>query len=457
MKNNNQKHSVGKTIKALRENKRLTQVQLAEKINVSDKAVSKWEKDGCNPDFDSLCTLANFFDVTLDYLMIGKKPEVKTVTISKLELCAKTDSEKLFYELKKEKKLSVADENRKTLLDYVLKYESYKVFELICKNLSLREFMCSKLVKMLIKSGFPVTSYGCSLSNDEKKRCQLAGLDEDWFIKLNGDCFNNDVVELILYDKKISPNVKKAYFKICTPDRPNIFEKTVQKAFSKNDEELISVLLLTLKNYNKDSKEAYKLSKETFLKMIDSKSSYWARGFEIQSFIHNGLLDVKKILKMEGTELIQICLEKYPIHYVEYIIDFYKSKKYRNLLELADYLDLKELGDAVTTCVDEKIENAIESLICSGELLGKDSYIADYDSPKEFEKFYKQSMTHNNDWFGEVYCEMDEEGDFHYSYKATRFKGVTGFNTYNEQITFIEDKIREAKRDILEELKEDDD
>ena len=457
MENKNQNHSVGKTIKALRENKRLTQVQLAEKINVSDKAVSKWEKDGCNPDFDSLCTLAIFFNVTLDYLMIGKKPEVKTVTISKLELCAKTDSEKLFYELKKEKKLSVADENRKTLLDYVLKYESYKVFELICKNLSLREFMCSKLVKMLIKSGFPVTSYGCSLSNDEKKRCQLAGLDEDWFIKLNSDCFNNDVVELILYDKKISPNAKKAYFKICTPDRPNIFEKTVQKAFSKNDEELISVLLLTLKNYNKDSKEAYKLSKETFLKMIDSKSSYWARGFEIQSFIHNGLLDVKKILKTEGTELIQICLEKYPIHYVEYIIDFYKSKKYRNLLELADYLDLKELGDAVTTCVDEKIENAIESLICSGELLGKDAHIADYASPKEFEKFYKQSMTHNNDWFGEVDCEMDEEGDFHYSYKATRFKGVTGFNTYNEQITFIEDKIREAKRDILEELKEDDD
>ena len=83
MENKNQNHSVGKTIKLLREKRGLTQVQLAEKINVSDKAVSKWEKDGCNPDFDSLCTLANFFDVTLDYLMIGKKPEVKTVTISK--------------------------------------------------------------------------------------------------------------------------------------------------------------------------------------------------------------------------------------------------------------------------------------------------------------------------------------------------------------------------------------
>ena len=33
----------GKTIKKLREKKRLTQLQLAEKLTVSDKTVSKWE------------------------------------------------------------------------------------------------------------------------------------------------------------------------------------------------------------------------------------------------------------------------------------------------------------------------------------------------------------------------------------------------------------------------------
>lgn len=33
----------GKTIKELRENRRITQRELAERLNVSDKAISKWE------------------------------------------------------------------------------------------------------------------------------------------------------------------------------------------------------------------------------------------------------------------------------------------------------------------------------------------------------------------------------------------------------------------------------
>lgn len=36
----------GAVIKALREKAKLTQAQLAEKLNVSDKAVSKWETGG---------------------------------------------------------------------------------------------------------------------------------------------------------------------------------------------------------------------------------------------------------------------------------------------------------------------------------------------------------------------------------------------------------------------------
>ena len=39
------KHSIGKTIATLRKAKGWTQVELAEKLNVSDKAVSKWESE----------------------------------------------------------------------------------------------------------------------------------------------------------------------------------------------------------------------------------------------------------------------------------------------------------------------------------------------------------------------------------------------------------------------------
>ena len=44
-----EKHSVGQTIAALRKKKGWTQVELAEKLQVSDKAVSKWEKDDSYP------------------------------------------------------------------------------------------------------------------------------------------------------------------------------------------------------------------------------------------------------------------------------------------------------------------------------------------------------------------------------------------------------------------------
>ena len=68
-------HSIGKTIAELRKAKGWTQVELAEKLGVSDKAVSKWESEGGFPEITQLPVLASIFDVSIDYLMIGKKEE----------------------------------------------------------------------------------------------------------------------------------------------------------------------------------------------------------------------------------------------------------------------------------------------------------------------------------------------------------------------------------------------
>ena len=46
-----------------------TQLQLAEKLNYSDKAVSKWERGESLPDIAVLCELAELYGVTLDYLV----------------------------------------------------------------------------------------------------------------------------------------------------------------------------------------------------------------------------------------------------------------------------------------------------------------------------------------------------------------------------------------------------
>lgn len=84
-------HSIGKTIANLRKSKGWTQVELAEKLKVSDKAVSKWEKDNGFPSMEFFPTLSELFDVSIDYIMTGKQVEPKIITISKLELCAKND------------------------------------------------------------------------------------------------------------------------------------------------------------------------------------------------------------------------------------------------------------------------------------------------------------------------------------------------------------------------------
>ncbi len=56
-------------IKDLRKSKRLTQAQLADLLNVSDKAVSKWENDEGMPDIENLKRLAAVFNVSVDYIL----------------------------------------------------------------------------------------------------------------------------------------------------------------------------------------------------------------------------------------------------------------------------------------------------------------------------------------------------------------------------------------------------
>ena len=64
-------------IKNLRKEKGWTQLQLAEKLNVTDKAVSKWEVGEANPDLSSIVNIASLFGVTIDFLLTGKVEEEK--------------------------------------------------------------------------------------------------------------------------------------------------------------------------------------------------------------------------------------------------------------------------------------------------------------------------------------------------------------------------------------------
>ncbi len=63
---------VANSIKKLRQEKQLSQEQLAEQLHVTRQAVSNWETGKTQPDIDTLTQLASIFDVSVERIIYGK-------------------------------------------------------------------------------------------------------------------------------------------------------------------------------------------------------------------------------------------------------------------------------------------------------------------------------------------------------------------------------------------------
>jgi len=61
--------SLGEKIQVLRKQKGMTQDQLADMLNVSRQAVSKWETNESQPDIERLIEIGNLFNVSVDFLI----------------------------------------------------------------------------------------------------------------------------------------------------------------------------------------------------------------------------------------------------------------------------------------------------------------------------------------------------------------------------------------------------
>ncbi|MCL2061435.1 MAG: helix-turn-helix domain-containing protein [Firmicutes bacterium] len=61
--------AISTRIKELREEKGLSARQLAKLLNISGRAVHRWEKEERVPNADSIILLAKFFEVTAGYLL----------------------------------------------------------------------------------------------------------------------------------------------------------------------------------------------------------------------------------------------------------------------------------------------------------------------------------------------------------------------------------------------------
>ena len=65
----NIKNNISQNLIYLRKNQKLTQGELAEKINYSDKTISKWENGDAIPDVETLYLIANFYSVSVDAII----------------------------------------------------------------------------------------------------------------------------------------------------------------------------------------------------------------------------------------------------------------------------------------------------------------------------------------------------------------------------------------------------
>ncbi|MBQ8535331.1 MAG: helix-turn-helix domain-containing protein [Bacilli bacterium] len=64
---------IGKFIQESRKNKNLTQVELAEKLGVSNRTISKWENGNCLPDYSMFNILCDELDISINELLSGEK------------------------------------------------------------------------------------------------------------------------------------------------------------------------------------------------------------------------------------------------------------------------------------------------------------------------------------------------------------------------------------------------
>ena len=68
---------IGKFIAACRKDRKITQEQLAEKLYVTDRAVSKWERGLSMPDAGKMLDLCNILDINVNELLNGEKINMK--------------------------------------------------------------------------------------------------------------------------------------------------------------------------------------------------------------------------------------------------------------------------------------------------------------------------------------------------------------------------------------------
>lgn len=148
----------GDLIKKLRQEKDLTQNQLAKELGISDKTVGKWEQGAGYPDISFLLPLANYFGITTDELLSGNlNPKADDINKSLYERIVHSGVTKVSSYMDKGIDIFGKDEFGKTVIDYIYEHRNIDFLKYAIKE----NWYVRKPFKVTekIKQGARTTSY----------------------------------------------------------------------------------------------------------------------------------------------------------------------------------------------------------------------------------------------------------------------------------------------------------
>ncbi|MEY8522453.1 XRE family transcriptional regulator [bacterium 1XD8-76] len=100
--------NIAERLKDLRKEAGYSQEQVAELLNVSRQAVSKWESAQGYPDIENIVKLAQMYEISTDYLLLGKEPPARNAAEADI-------SETVIPQSESQNKREMSPETKKTL------------------------------------------------------------------------------------------------------------------------------------------------------------------------------------------------------------------------------------------------------------------------------------------------------------------------------------------------------